>query len=334
MIKKIILILLLTTISAYSNQTRENIIKRGSLNCGVSQGVPGFSNSAPTGKWAGIDVDFCKALASAILGDANKVNYIPTSNRDRFEILKNKEIDILSRNTTWYFIRDVGIGVKFVEPIYYDGQSFMVRKNSKITSVKQLNNATVCVIQGTGTEINLRDYFKNNNIKYNVLTFSDVDSNISAYDSGRCDVYTNDRSQLFGLKQKLKKPDDHVVLSEIISKEPLGPFININDKNFEDIVRWTLYVMLEAEEQNISSKNIDSFKTSDNPIISRLLNLGANTNIPLNLPNDWSYNIIKQVGNYEEIFERNLGSESAIKLDRGINKLWNKGGIMYSPPIK
>ena len=334
MIKKIILILILTTITSYANQTKENIVKRGSLNCGVSQGVPGFSNANPSGKWAGIDVDFCRAIAAAILGDANKVNFIPTSNRDRFEILKNKEVDILSRNTTWYFIRDVGIGVKFVEPIYYDGQSFIVRKNSKITSIKQLNNATVCVIQGTGTEINLRDYFKNNNIKYNVLTFSDVDSNISAYDAGRCDAYTNDRSQLFGLKQKLKNPDDHVVLSEIISKEPLGPFINMNDKNFEDIVRWTFYVMLEAEEQNISSKNIDSFKTSDNPIVLRLLNLGTNTNIPLNLSNDWSYNIIKQVGNYEEIFEKNLGSGSPIKLDRGINKLWNKGGIMYSPPIK
>ena len=324
----------LTTISTYANQTRENVIKRGSLNCGVSQGVPGFSNADASGKWAGIDVDFCRAVAAAILGDANKVKFTPTSNRDRFEILKNKEIDILARNTTWYFIRDVAFGIRFVEPIYYDGQSFIVKKSSKITSVKQLNNSTVCVVQGTGTEINLRDYFKNNNIKYNVLTFSDVDSNLSAYDSGRCDAYTNDRSQLFGLKQKLKKPDDHVVLSDIISKEPLGPFISINDKNFEDIVRWTLYVMLESEEQGLSSKNIDSFKNSDNPIILRLLNIGANTNVPLNLSNDWSYNIIKQVGNYEEIFERNLGSESTIKLDRGINKLWNKGGIMYSPPLK
>jgi general L-amino acid transport system substrate-binding protein len=210
----------------------------------------------------------------------------------------------------------------------------MVRKNSKITSVKQLNNSTICVIQGTGTEINLRDYFKNNNLKYNVLTFSDVDTNISTYDSGRCDAYTNDRSQLFGLKQKLKKPDDHFILPEVISKEPLGPFININDKNFEDIVRWTLYVMLEAEEQGVTSKNIDTFKYSDNPIVQRLLNINVNTNIPLNLFNDWSYNIIKQVGNYEEIFERNLGSESPLKLDRGINKLWNKGGIMYSPPLK
>ena len=317
-----------------ANEIKKDIIKRGFLNCGVSQGVPGFSNADASGKWTGLDVDFCRAIAAAILGDANKVKFIPTSNRDRFENLKNKEIDILSRNTTWYFIRDVAIGIRFVEPIYYDGQSFMVRKNSKIISIKQLNNATICVIQGTGTEINLRDYFKNNNLKYNVLTFSDVDTNISTYDSGRCDAYTNDRSQLFGLKQKLKRPEDHIILPEIISKEPLGPFINVNDKNFEDIVRWTLYVMLEAEEQGVTSKNIDTFKYSDNPIVQRLLNINVNTNIPLNLFNDWSYNIIKQVGNYEEIFERNLGSESTLKLDRGINKLWNKGGIMYSPPLK
>jgi len=331
---RILIILFVLTSSVNANEIKKDIIKRGYLNCGVSQGVPGFSNADASGKWTGIDVDFCRAIAATILGDANKVKFISTSNRDRFENLKNKEIDILSRNTTWYFIRDVAIGIKFVEPIYYDGQSFMVRKNSKITSVKQLNNATICVIQGTGTEINLRDYFKNNNLKYNVLTFSDVDSNISAYDSGRCDAYTNDRSQLFGLKQKLKKPDDHFILPEVISKEPLGPFINTNDKNFEDIVRWTLYVMLEAEEQGVTSKNIDTFKYLDNPIIQRLLNIGINTNIPLNLFNDWSYNIIKQVGNYEEIFERNLGSESPLKLERGINKLWNKGGIMYSPPIK
>ena len=330
----LLIILFIFTSNISANEIKKDILKRGSLNCGVSQGVPGFSNADASGKWTGIDVDFCRAVAAAILGDANKVKFIITSSKDRFEVLKNNEIDILSRNTTWYFIRDVAIGVKFVEPIYYDGQSFMVRKNSKLTSVKQLNHATICVIQGTGTEINLRDYFKNNNLKYNVLTFTDLDATLSAYDSGRCDSYTNDRSQLFGLKQKLKKPDDHIILSEIISKEPLGPFININDKNFEDIVRWTLFVMLEAEEQNINSKNIDTFKNSDNPIVKRLLNIDTNTHIPLNINNDWSYNIIKQIGNYEEVFERNLGSESPLKLNRGINKLWNKGGIMYSPPLK
>ena len=323
-----------TTFNANANQTRENVIKRGSLNCGVSQGNPGFSSPNEKNEWLGIDVDICKSIAAAILGDANKVKYFPTSAKDRFEILKSGDIDVLIRTTTYTLTRDVNLGIEYAGINYYDGQGFMTRKSHKIDSVKKLNNTTVCVETGTTTELNLRDYFNTNKIKYSPVVFENQDEVIKAYDIGRCDSYSTDKAQLAAQRLKLKNPDDHIILPETISKEPWGPVVRNNDENWENIVRWSLYVMIEAEEYGVTSKNIDSLKNSTNPTIKRLLGIEGSLGKHFGLSNEWSYNIIKQVGNYEESFERNIGSKSPFNIDRGLNKLWNKGGILYVPPVR
>ncbi len=316
--------------------TKDDVIKKGSLDCGVSQGVPGFSNADASGKWTGIDVDMCRAVAAAVFGDANKVKYQPLSAKDRFEVLKSGQIDMLARNTTWTLSRDAGLALEFVGTNFYDGQGFIVRKAAKIDSAKKLNNVKVCVETGTTTELNLRDYFKANNLKYEAVSFTKADEAVAAYDAGRCDVYTTDKSGLAAQRTKMKNPADHTVLPETISKEPLGPVVRGDDQNWKDIAAWSLYVMIEAEELGVSSKNIDSMKSTDNPNIKRLLGLEGDTGKSLGLTPEWSYNIIKQVGNYGEVYEANVGAKTPIGLarDGSPNQLWTKGGILYAPPVR
>jgi general L-amino acid transport system substrate-binding protein len=316
--------------------TKDDVTKNGSLNCGVSQGVPGFSNADASGKWTGIDVDMCRAVAAAVFGDANKVKYQPLSAKDRFEVLKSGQIDMLARNTTWTLSRDAGLALEFVGTNFYDGQGFIVRKAAKINSAKKLNNVKVCVETGTTTELNLRDYFKANNLKYEAVAFTKADEAVAAYDAGRCDVYTTDKSGLAAQRTKMKNPAEHTVLPETISKEPLGPVVRGDDQNWKDIASWSLYVMIEAEELGVSSKNIDSMKSTDNPNIKRLLGLEGDTGKSLGLAPEWAYNIIKQVGNYGEVYEKNVGANTPIGLARSgsPNQLWTKGGILYAPPVR
>jgi general L-amino acid transport system substrate-binding protein len=325
---------LFATINANANQTRENVIKRGSLNCGVSQGVPGFSNADASGKWTGLDVDFCRALAAAVLGDPNKVKYTPLSAKDRFEVLKAGDIDVLARNTTWTLARDGGLAVDFVGVNFYDGQGFMVRKAANINSAKKLNNVKVCLETGTTTELNLRDYFNANKLKYEQIGFTKSDDAIAAYDAGRCEVYTTDKSGLAANRTKTKNPSDHIILPETISKEPLGPVVRGNDENWANIARWTLNVMIEAEEYNVTKTNIDSLKGSADPVIKRLLGLEGDLGKNLNLDNNWSYNIVKMVGNYGESYEANVGTKTPVNLPRALNASWRKGGILYAPPVR
>jgi general L-amino acid transport system substrate-binding protein len=325
---------LFATINANANQTRENVIKRGSLNCGVSQGVPGFSNADASGKWTGLDVDFCRALAAAVLGDPNKVKYTPLSAKDRFEVLKAGDIDVLARNTTWTLARDGGLAVDFVGVNFYDGQGFMVRKAANINSAKKLNNVKVCLETGTTTELNLRDYFNANKLKYEQIGFTKSDDAIAAYDAGRCEVYTTDKSGIAANRTKTKNPSDHIILPETISKEPLGPVVRGNDENWANIARWTLNVMIEAEEYNVTKTNIDSLKGSADPVIKRLLGLEGDLGKSLNLDNNWSYNIVKMVGNYGESYEANVGTKTPVNLPRALNASWRKGGILYAPPVR
>jgi general L-amino acid transport system substrate-binding protein len=323
-----------TTLNANANQTRENVIKRGSLNCGVSQGVPGFSNADASGKWTGLDVDFCRALAAAVLGDPNKVKYTPLSAKDRFEVLKAGDIDVLARNTTWTLARDGGLAVDFVGVNFYDGQGFMVRKAANINSAKKLNNVKVCLETGTTTELNLRDYFNANKLKYEQIGFTKSDDAIAAYDAGRCEVYTTDKSGIAANRTKTKNPADHIILPETISKEPLGPVVRGNDENWANIARWTLNVMIEAEEYNVTKTNIDSLKGSADPVIKRLLGLEGDLGKNLSLDNNWSYNIVKLVGNYGESYEANVGTKTPVNLPRALNASWRKGGILYAPPVR
>ncbi|MFK7823573.1 MAG: amino acid ABC transporter substrate-binding protein [Oligoflexales bacterium] len=317
-------------------QTLAKIVKKGFLRCGVSQGLPGFSAPNSKGQWEGIDVDLCRAVAASVLGKADKVKFTPLSAKERFTALQSKEIDLLSRNTTWTLTRDTALGLDFTAVTYYDGQGFMVRKSLKIKSAKELNGATVCVNSGTTTELNVEDYFKSNGMKYTLVSFEKTDEVVAAYDNKRCDVYTTDQSGLYANRIKLKNPDEHMILPEIISKEPLGPVVRQGDDNWADIVRWTHFVMLDAEEHGINSKNVDKFrKDSKNPSIERLLGRKkSDMGKLLKLNKDWAYRIIKQVGNYSEIFEKNLGSKSTLKIDRGLNKLWNQGGLQYSMPVR
>ncbi|MDD9951747.1 MAG: amino acid ABC transporter substrate-binding protein [Zetaproteobacteria bacterium] len=316
--------------------TRELVLKKGYVFCGVSQGLPGFSAPNSKGKWEGIDVDVCRAVASALFANADKVKYVPLSAKERFTALQSGEIDILSRNTTWTLTRDTALGLDFTTVTYYDGQGFMVRKKSGVKSAKELNGATLCVNSGTTTELNIEDYFKSLGMKYTLLSFEKTDEVVQAYDNKRCDVYTTDQSGLYANRIKLKNPSEHLILPEIISKEPLGPVVRHGDDNWADIVRWAHYSLLNAEEMGISSKNVDKMlKESKDPNVRRLLGVdGGAMGKHLQLSKDWAYNIVKQVGNYAEVFERNLGMNSPLKISRGLNKLWNQGGLQYGMPVR
>src|SRR5438552_7413328 len=319
---------------AASAQTLKTVKDRGQLSCGVSQGLPGFSSPDDKGNWTGLDVDICRAIAAAIFNDATKIKFVPLSAKDRFTALQSGEIDVLSRNTTWTLSRDTSLGANFTGVTYYDGQGFMVKKSLKVNSALELNSASVCVQTGTTTEQNLADYFKANNMKYEVIAFGTADEAVKAYESGRCDVFTTDVSGLYAERLKLANPADHAVLPEVISKEPLGPMVRHGDDQWFDIVKWTLYAMVDAEELGISSKNVDEALKSNQPEIRRLLGVEGNFGEQLGLTKDWMVRVLKQVGNYGEVFERNVGSGSKLAISRGVNRLWTKGGIQYAPPIR
>src|SRR4249920_3540070 len=312
------------SVQAASAQTLKTIKDRGMLSCGVSQGLPGFSNPDDKGNWTGLDVDICRAIAAAVFNDPSKIKFVPLSAKDRFTALQSGEIDVLSRNTTWTLSRDTSLGANFTGVTYYDGQGFLVKKSLKVNSALELNSASVCVQTGTTTEQNLADYFKGNNMKYEVIAFATADETVKAYESGRCDVFTSDVSQLYADKLKLANANDHIILPEVISKEPLGPVVRHGDDQWFDVVKWTLYVMLNAEELGVSSKNVDDAMKSNQPEIRRLLGVEGNFGEQLGLGKDWVVRIIRQVGNYGEVFDRNVGAGSKLGISRGLNRLWTK----------
>lgn len=314
--------------------TLDIVKQRGMVTCGVSQGVAGFSAPDDAGKWSGFDIDICRAVAAAALGDADKVSYVPLSTNERFTALQSGTVDLLSRQTTWTLSRDAGLGIRFVGTAYYDGQGFMVRKELDIDSALKLSGATVCTEQGTTTEQNVADYFSANKLKYEPVVIDSADAIVKAFDTGRCDVYTTDASALYAQRLKLADPAAYVVLPEIISKEPLGPAVRQGDEKWFSIVRWALFALVEAEELGITQANAEAGLTSANPAIRRFLGAEGDSGQQLGLDPRWSYNIVSKVGNYGEIFERNLGQSSELKIDRGINALWNAGGLMYAPPVR
>ncbi len=316
------------------SKTLENTKKAGFVKCGVSEGVPGFSNADASGNWSGIDVDVCRAVAAAVLKDADKVKYTPLNAAERFTALNSGEIDILSRNTTWTLSRDADIGLTFVGVNFYDGQGFMVRKSSGINSVKDFKDGIVaCTNIGTTTELNMRDFFNSKNIKYEPLGFKSADEVVQAYDAGRCDVYTTDKSGLASQRTKMKDPSEHKILPDTISKEPLGPVVRQGDNVWEDIVRWSLNTFIEAEEYGVTSSNASSLKESDNPAIKRLVGSEGELGAAFGLDNEWSLRIIEQVGNYGESYKKHL-VDTGIMPNRGPNQLWTKGGILYVPPAR
>jgi general L-amino acid transport system substrate-binding protein len=315
-------------------QTLKAVKDRGSLICGVSQGLPGFSNPDDKGAWTGLDVDFCRAVAAAVLNDAKKVSYKPTTAKERFTALQSGEVDLLSRVTTWTMSRDSAMGLAFVGIMYVDGQGLMVPKKLGVKSAKELNGASVCVATGTTTELNLADYFRTNNMTYKPVVFEKADEVNAAYDSGRCDVYTTDQSGLYSQRLRLRNPEEHVVLPEVISKEPLGPLVRQGDFQWFTLNKWVYFALLNAEELGVTSSNVDEMLKSSNPEIRRLLGVEGDFGKGIGLENDWAVRIIKSVGNYGEIYERNLGLNTPLKIARGLNNLWSKGGLQYAPPIR
>ncbi|KAB2851279.1 MAG: amino acid ABC transporter substrate-binding protein [Hyphomicrobiaceae bacterium] len=319
---------------ANAQATLEKVKQRGTVACGVAPGLPGFSNPDDKGNWTGLDVDFCRAMAAAIFGDPKKVTFKPLTAKERFTALQSGEVDLLSRNTTWTMGRDSAMGLTFAGVMFYDGQGFMAKKSLKITSAKQLNGASICVATGTTTELNLADYFRANKMTYKTVVFEKDTELLAAYEAGRCDAWTTDSSGLYAELLKLKKPADHVVLPEIISKEPLGPVVRQGDFQFFTLTKWVYYALLTAEELGVTQANVDEMKKSTNPDIKRLVGTEGEFGKPIGLTQDWAARIIKGVGNYGEIYERNVGVKSPLKIARGINNLWTKGGLQYAPPIR
>ncbi len=330
----VLALLLAVAAQSASAQTLKAVKDRGMLNCGANGTLAGFGLPDAQGKWTGLDVDFCRAIAAAVLNDAEKVKYVPLSAKDRFTALQSGEVDVLARNTTWTSSRDTSLGLNFTGVNYYDGQGFMVRKTLKVNSALELNGASVCVQQGTTTELNLADYFSANKMQLKSVTFASANEAVKAYDAGRCDAYTTDASALYAERLRVGDPNEHIILPEIISKEPLGPAVRHGDDQWFDIVKWTLFAMMNAEELNISTKNLDEAVKSTNPEIKRFVGTEGNFGEQLGLTKDWAVRVVKQVGNYGESFERNVGLGSPLKIERGLNKLWTKGGIQYAPPIR
>ena len=319
---------------ALAATTLEQVKARGMLVCGANTGLAGFSLPDEKGAWTGIDVDFCRAMAAAIFNDPAKVKYVPLNAKDRFTALQTGEIDVLSRNGTWTQSREAQLGLLWGTVNYYDGQGFMVRKKLNVASALELNGASVCVQQGTTTELNLADYFRANNLKYEAVIFKEEDETLKAYDTGRCDAFTTDASGLYAERMRLATPEEHVVLPEIISKEPLGAAVRQGDDQWFNLVRWTHFAMISAEEQGVTSKNVDDMLKSTSPDTRRLLGVEGEYGKSMGLTNDWAYRIIKLVGNYGEIFDKNVGEGSKLKIKRGLNALWTKGGLQYAPPIR
>jgi len=322
----------LTAGSAHAQSTLDAVKSKGFIQCGVNTGLAGFSAPDSQGVWKGLDVDLCRAVAAAVFGDASKVKYTGLTAQQRFTAIQSGEVDILARNTTWTSSRDSSLGLDFTAVNYYDGQGFMVKKSANVKSAKELDGATVCVQAGTTTELNLADYFRANNMKLTPVVFEKLDEAVGAYLSGRCDSYTTDRSGLASTRfSQGAQANDHVILPEVISKEPLAPAVRQGDSKWADIVRWSFFAMLDGEEFGLTSANVDSKLNDPNPDIQRFLGKSGDLGQQLGLDNKWAYNIIKQVGNYGESYERNI---SPIGLDRGVNALWTKGGIMYAPPVR
>ena len=331
---KIIAALLAASLSAPAiADTLDDVRAKGFVQCGVSQGLPGFSMFNDAGDWSGLDVDLCRAVAAAVFGDASKFKVTPLSAKERFTALKSGEIDVLTRNTTWTMSRDVSHG-EFAGVNYYDGQGMMVPKSLNIKSALELDGASVCTNTGTTTELNIADYFRANGMEYELVAFEKSDEVNQAYQAGRCDVYTTDQSGLYAERLKWAKPDDHVVLPEVISKEPLGPMTRHGDNKWNDIVRWTLNAMINAEELGVTSENAEQMKGANNPAVLRLLGVEGGFGESLGLSNEWALNIIAQVGNYGESFERHVGPNTPLKISRGLNAQWKDGGLLYAPPIR
>ena len=315
--------------------TLDAVKARGWLACGVSQGLPGFSNPDDKGRWRGVDVDVCRAVAAAVLGAADKVRYSALSSKERFTALQSGEIDLLSRNTTWTQTRDTALGLNFTAVTYYDGQGFMVRKRLGVNSARELDGAAVCVNAGTTTELNIADYFRTYGMRYKTVVFEKSDEVVAAYDAGRCDVYSTDQSGLYAQMLKLKDRDAHLILPEIISKEPLGPVVRQGDDRWFNIVKWTVFAMINAEELGVTAANVKRLReTTKNPQIRRLLGREGRMGANLGLDADWVVRIIAQVGNYGESFARHLGPGTPLNIERGLNRLWSKGGILYAPPFR
>jgi len=321
--------------TADAGKTLDAVKQRGQLVCGVNTSAPGFSAADSQGNWKGLDVDFCRAVAAAVLGDANKVKWVPLNSQQRFTALQLGEVDVLSRNSTWTLTRDASLGILFTGINYYDGQGFMVPKKLNVGSAKKLNNATICVQSGTTSEKNVADFFAANRLKYKQVVFDTAEATQAAFYSGRCQALTTDMSDLAGARTKATKPDDYLILPEVISKEPLGPAVRRGDDEFFAIVRWVGFAMLEAEEYGITQANVDQLKAkSQDPAVQRLLGVTEDTGKLLGLDKEWVVRIIKASGNYGESFERNMGPKSALALPRGVNNLWTKGGLMYAPPVR
>lgn len=320
--------------SAHAGATFDAVKKKGFVQCGVSTGLPGFSAADDKGAWNGIDVDTCRAVAAAMFGDAKKIKYTPLNAKERLTALQSGEIDMLSRNTTWTYTRDTSLGLNFTGVNYYDGQGFMVSKKLGVKSAKELSGAAVCIQAGTTTELNLADYFRANKMEYTAITYDSSDETIKGFEAGRCDMLTSDQSQLYALRIKLADPESAIVLPEVISKEPLGPVVRQGDDEWFNLVKWALFAQVNAEELGVNSANVDEMLKSADPNIRRLLGVEGVSGSFMGVDDKWAYNIIKQVGNYGEMFERNVGTGSPLKIERGLNALWSNGGLQYAPPIR
>ena len=322
------------TVFAAQAATLDTVKQRGTLICGANGQLPGFGLPDAQGNWTGLDVDLCRAIAAAIFKDASKVKFVPLTARDRFTALQTGDVDVLVRNTTWTSSRDTQLGLNAAVINYYDGQGFIIRKSLGVKSALELKDASICVQQGTTNELNLVDYFRANRMGLKTVTFASLDEALKAYETSRCDAFTTDASGLYSIRLKLAKADDHLVLPEIISKEPLGPFVRHGDDQWFDIVKWVHFAMLNAEELSVTRGNVDEQMRSDNPEIKRLLGTEGNFGEQFGLTKDWVYRIVKLVGNYGEVFDRNVGQGSPLKIARGLNALWTKGGLQYAPPIR
>ena len=318
----------------YDTKTLKRTVNRGEVLCGVNKGLPGFSNPDNKGDWTGFEVDFCSAVAAAIFDDPKKAKFIPLEASERFKELQNRKVDILSRNSTWSMSRETSYDLYFPAVAFYDGQGFMLPLSRKIDSALDLNGSKVCVQEGTTTLLNLADYFRANNMKYTEMKFPRLEEVVKAYESGKCDTFTADVSQLYALRLNLTQPADQVILPDVISKEPLAPVVRQRDDDWMMLVKWTLYAMINAEELGVTSKNIDEALKSKKPDVMRLVGTEGTYGEDIGLPKDWAARIIRHVGNYGEIYERNVGSESRLKIPRGLNSLWSNGGIQYAPPIR
>lgn len=314
--------------------TLQKIKERGSIACGVSQGIAGFSMPDSSGKWTGIDADLCRALAAAIFDDSGKVQFVALSAKDRFTALQAGAVDLLSRNTTWTMQREASLGMNFSVVNFYDGQGFMVKKALNVKNARDLSGATICLTAGTTHELNVADYFRTHGMKYEAIVFVTADETLKAYETGRCDVYTADASGIYAQRTKLQRADDHVVLPELISKEPLGPAVRQGDDQWLNMVKWTHFAMLNAEELGVTKSNVIEMRKSANPEIKRLLGVDGNLGEPLGFPKDWADRIVRHVGNYAEVYDVNIGSGSLLRIERGVNSLWSKGGLQYAPPVR